>query len=59
MAAAESRAMKIHVWDPEFVHALPTPRRRKRRTVSQILRAAYRRYLRDADTRQAVKRCLR
>jgi len=61
MARAEFAAMKIHVWEPEFVYSLPAPvsRRRKRKSVSEILRAAYRKHFRDAHTRQAVKRWLR
>ena len=53
--------MKIHVWEPEFVYSLPAevPRRRKRKSVTEILRAAYRKHFRDAHTRQAVKRWLR
>jgi len=53
--------MKIHVWEPESVYSLPTeaPRRRKRKSVTEILRAAYRKHFRDAHTRQAVKRWLR
>jgi len=61
MHRAESAAMKIHVWEPEFVYSMPVevPRRRKRKSVTEILRAAYRKHLRDAHTRQAVKRWLR
>lgn len=61
MDGAESVAMKIHVWEPEFVYSLPTevPRRRKRKSVTEILRAAYRKHFRDVHTRQAVKRWLR
>lgn len=61
MGRAESAAMKIHVWEPEFVYSLPTeaPRRRKRKSVTEILRVAYRKHIRDAHTRQAVKRWLR
>lgn len=53
--------MKIHVWEPEFVYSLPAevPHRRKRKSVTEILRAAYRKHFRDAHTRRAVKRWLR
>jgi hypothetical protein len=51
--------MKAHVWDFEFGFQLSAPRSRRRKTVTQILRAAYRKHGRDRDTRRAVKRCLR
>jgi hypothetical protein len=56
------RAMKAHLWDnalgdPGSLSAA-RPARSKRKTVAQILRAAYRKHVRDADTRRAVKRCL-
>jgi hypothetical protein len=55
--------MKVHVFDHEvgWQFALPSarPPRGKRKTVAQILRAAYRRHVRDACTRRAVKYCLR
>ena len=61
MARAESAVMKIYVWEPEFVDSLPAevPHRRKRKSVTEILRAAYRKHFRDAHTRRAVKRWLR
>jgi hypothetical protein len=55
--------MKIHVWDHEVgffsTRLAASPARPKRKTVAQILRAAYRKHVRDAHTRQAVKHCLR
>ena len=53
--------MKSHVWDYAIGH---TPRRTaersaRRRSVTQILRAAYQKYVRDRDTKRAIKRCLR
>lgn len=53
--------MKIRVWlgDLEAVWTTPAPRAPRRKTVTQILRAAYRRHGRDRHTRRAVRRCLR
>jgi hypothetical protein len=53
--------MKAHVWDNEIGDRgqVQAPRPGRRKTVTQILRAAYRKHVRDAHTRQAVKRCLR
>jgi hypothetical protein len=53
--------MTSHVWDYAVGHDFRprvgrAPRRKK---VSQILRAAYRKYVRDRDTQLAIKRCLR
>jgi len=63
MLCAWYDGMKIDVWDNQTgcQFRLPFQRRTrpKRQTVAQILRAAYRRHVRDAHTRQAVKRCLR
>jgi hypothetical protein len=53
--------MTSHVWDfaigPGYRPPAGRPVRRK--TVSQILRAAYRKHVRDRHTRLAIKRCLR
>ena len=52
--------MKVQMWDFETVGKSRTIlRSRRRKTVAEILRAAYRRYVRDPDTRLAVKRTLR
>src|SRR5258707_750273 len=63
MLCASYADMKIHVWDNEigcqFRPVSPRPTRSKRKTVAQILRAAYRQHVRDPHTRRAVKRCLR
>jgi hypothetical protein len=54
--------MKAHLWDSAIGYPVPLsaarPARPKRKTVAQILRAAYRKHVRDADTRRAVRRCL-
>jgi hypothetical protein len=54
--------MNPHLWDNAASFSLPLPAVRpassKRKTVSQILRAAYRKHVRDQHTRRAVKRCL-
>jgi hypothetical protein len=53
--------MTSHVWDyavgHDFRNAAGRPARRK--TVTQILRAAYRKHVRDRYTKMAIKRCLR
>jgi len=53
--------MTSHVWDYALGHGLRRgvghPRRRK--TVTEILRAAYRKHVHDRDTKRAIKRCLR
>ncbi len=54
--------MKTHVWDYDFGQSMrfaTTTRTRRRKTVSQILRAAYRKHVRDAHTKKAIKHCLR
>jgi hypothetical protein len=53
--------MKTHVGDYDFGHSFhpPAGRATRRKTVSQILRAAYRKHLRDRATLLALKRCLR
>src|SRR5687767_14011048 len=53
--------MKIHVCDEDlsWTPRRGTPRKAAPRTVTHILRAAYRRHTRDLHTRQALKRCLR
>ena len=53
--------MKTPVWPVEFGHGYPLPATRpgRRKTVSQILREAYRKHLHDRFTKQALKRCLR
>jgi hypothetical protein len=53
--------MKSHVWDYALGHGFrpPTGRPPRRKTVTQILRAAYRKHVRDRHTRLAIKRCLR
>jgi len=54
--------MKAHLWDNAIGYPVPLtaarPARPKRKTVAQILRAAYRQHVRDQFTRRAVKRCL-
>ena len=54
--------MKAHLWDNAIGYQVPLtaarPARTKRKTVAQILRAAYRQHVRDQFTRRAVKRCL-
>jgi hypothetical protein len=53
--------MKTHVGEYDcsrnFRQPLGRPARRK--TVSEILRAAYRKHVRDRETAAALKRCLR
>jgi hypothetical protein len=55
-------SMNPHIWDNAAGYSLPLsavrPARSKRKTVAQILRAAYRKHVRDQHTRRAVKRCL-
>lgn len=52
--------MKVQTGDFETGAKSPTiPRSNRRKTVAEILRAAYRRHVRDPDTRLAVKRTLR
>jgi hypothetical protein len=52
--------MKAQTWDFETGCRSPAVLRpRRRKTVAEILRGAYRRYVRDPDTRLAVKRTLR
>jgi hypothetical protein len=52
--------MKIHAWTPDAGTKEATPARRARgRLALEILRAAYRRFAKDAATRRAVKQCLR
>jgi len=53
--------MTSHVWDYAIGHdfRLPAGRLPRRKTVTQILRAAYRKHVRDRHTRLAIKRCLR
>ena len=54
-------AMKTHVGDYEFSHSFrpPVARRSRRKTVSAILRAAYRKHLHDRETALALRHCLR
>ena len=55
--------MTTHVWDYALGQSLRQqagrPSRRKEKTVTQILRAAYRKHVRDRDTKLALKRCLK
>lgn len=54
--------MKAHLWDIGMtVNCRPVsaPRKPRRKSVSEILKAAYRPLMRDPHTRTAVKRCLR
>ncbi|HEY3899119.1 MAG TPA: hypothetical protein VGM54_10925 [Chthoniobacter sp.] len=53
--------MKTHVGDYDCSRSFRQPLARavRRRTVSQILRAAYRKHVRDRETVEALKRCLR
>ena len=53
--------MKFPVWCYEALssYRAPVPRPSRRKTVSQILKAAYRKHVRDNHTKLAVKRCLR
>jgi len=53
--------MKTHVGDYEFGHGFRRPAAvpARRQTVTQILRAAYRKHVRDEHTKLAIKRCLR
>jgi len=53
--------MKTHVGDYEFSHSFrpPVARRSRRKTVSAILRAAYRKHLHDRETALALRHCLR
>ena len=53
--------MKTQVGDYDFSHGFrgSSVRSARRRTVSQILRAAYRKHMRDRETLLALKRCLR
>jgi len=52
--------MKAHLWDLGMpVNCRPLPKKTRRKSVSAILRAAYRPLMRDPHTRTAVKRCLR
>ena len=50
--------MKAHIWEQESALRSRRPAQPKRKTVAQILRAAYHKHVRDPHTRQAVKRCL-
>jgi hypothetical protein len=53
--------MKTHVGEYDCSRSLrrPLARAERRKTVSQILRAAYRKHVRDRETAAALKRCLR
>jgi len=53
--------MKTHVWEYEFGSDSRSsePRPSRRKTVTEILRAAYRKHVRDRHTRLAIKRFLR
>jgi hypothetical protein len=54
--------MKTHLGEYEFGHGFRRTAQGaagRRLTVSQILRAAYRKHVRDEHTRLAIKRCLR
>ena len=53
--------MKTHLGDYEFGHGLRHTAKRpaRRKSVTQILRAAYRKHVRDEQTKLALKRCLR
>jgi len=52
--------MKAHLWDLGFaVKRRAILRKPRRKSVTEILRAAYRPLMRDPHTRIAVKRCLR
>ena len=53
--------MKSHVGDYDCSRHFRQPLGRgvRRKTVSQILRAAYRKHVRDRETAEALKRCLR
>jgi len=55
--------MQVHVFDHEIGYQFQLPRARpaptKRKSVAQILRASYRKHVRDAHTRTALRRWLR
>ena len=53
--------MKTHAGHYEMSHSFRPPAKRplRRKTVDQILRAAYRRHMRDRQTLLALKRELR
>ncbi|MDR3403008.1 MAG: hypothetical protein P4L99_10975 [Chthoniobacter sp.] len=53
--------MKSHVWDYAIGHTVRRTAGRsvRRKSVTQILRAAYRKHVHDRDTKRAIKRCLR
>ena len=55
--------MTTHVWDYALGQGLRQqggrPTGRKVKTVTQILRASYRKHVRDRETKLALKRCLR
>jgi hypothetical protein len=52
--------MKVPGWDHEpSAPRVGEARLPRRKTVAQILRAAYQKHVRDRQTRQAVRRCLR
>ncbi len=54
--------MKTHVWDYDIGSGFRVPPRSRpgrRKTVAQILREAYRKHVRDRETKLALKRYLR
>jgi hypothetical protein len=61
LASALVKDMTSHAWD--YVLGYDLGRRKvhsvRRKTVTQILRAAYRKHVRDRATKLAIKRCLR
>lgn len=50
--------MKVSVGDYAAGAKTPKVRKTRRPSVAKILRAAYRRYVRDQETRKAVRCCL-
>ncbi|MEP6669914.1 MAG: hypothetical protein ABJF10_12220 [Chthoniobacter sp.] len=53
--------MTSHVWDYALGHDFRRQAARppRRKSVTQILRAAYGKHVRDRDTKRAIKHCLR
>ena len=53
--------MSSAIWDDTVSQEFrrEAARRSRRKTVTQILRAAYRKHVRDRETKAALRRCLR